>query len=404
MAEIGVIGGGSAGLTVALLAARKGHYVSIFERKDRVGKKLLSTGNGRGNVSNVDLDLAHFHSENEGFPSSILKAFGPEELKAFFLSLGLDLVEEQRGKLYPMTLQAATVLNMLRRELEAYDVEIHEESMVHSIKRHKNKIELITHEGAHYDFDKVVLATGGKSMPKTGSDGSGYGLLTSHGHRLTKVFPAIDALILDWPYLRHVAGTKVQGEIQLKEDGQTIQREYGEILFTREGISGPPVLDLARKVNTASGKLTISMPLINYLDRQGTNYGEELIGRMYMQSDWPIRDFLEAIVGKTLVHPVVKTLKLNREEPIGYLDISTMEAIVDYLFEVEIPVLGTRGYNYAQVTCGGLDTRDFNRETLESNLLPNVYAVGEVLDVDGDCGGYNLHWAWASAYCVANQL
>ncbi len=403
MKHIGIVGGGASGIAAAILAGREGFEVTIFERNDRIGKKLLTTGNGRGNVSNIDLDLRHFHSEDENFPAAALENFNEEMREQFFRSLNISLVEDGRGRLYPISLQVSTLLNMMRLELERLGVHELTETFIKKIEKRGEFFYLEDQEGEEYSCDYLILATGGKSMPRSGSDGKSYPLAQSFGHQLTTLFPGIDALELDFPYLKHIAGTKVQGRIELYHRGEKIQEGFGEILFTREGISGPPVLELAREVNRHQSNLSIKMPLINFTE-QHEDLKDELFGRTYTYPDWTVGELIEGVVGKKLTHVLLKENKLDPTLSVSFLDYLVLEKLIRKMFEIEIPVKGTRGWDSAQVTCGGIDTKDVHEKTLESKKVRDLYFTGEVLDVDGDCGGYNLHWAWSSAHAVINSI
>ncbi|MDD7363596.1 MAG: aminoacetone oxidase family FAD-binding enzyme [Peptoniphilus sp.] len=396
--SVAIVGGGVSGLTLGGLLASEGIDVTIYERKNRVGKKLLATGNGRANVSNVDLKYSHWHSESE-LPFDPGRYFSPEKRDAFFERLGLDLVEEDRGKLYPRTLQAQTVLNALRRAFASFGGIERTDTFIASIERRGGTFALLSNE-AEYAADVVVVATGGRSMPESGSDGKGYGLLEGFGHRLTRTFPGISALECRSPYLKHLSGTKIEGEIALFKDGRRVDRRSGEILFAKDGVSGPPVLDLARTVAEEKAEYTVSIPMINHLEQSG-DFRAYLEGRSYIPQT--VEAFLEGVVSKKWIHVVLKTLNLKRDESIDLLDYDKRAELLDLLFAFTLPVTGVRGFDYAQVTCGGIALDEFT-EDLESKKCPGLFAIGEVLDVDGDCGGYNIHWAMASAHRVFEKI
>lgn len=396
--SVGIIGGGVSGLSLGVLLAREGVEVTIYERKNRVGKKLLATGNGRANVSNVDLDICHFHSEGK-LPFDPTKTFSPEVRDLFFESLGIDLVEEDRGKLYPRTLQSQTVLNALRRRFSEWGgVEV-TDAFISKIEKIEKGF-LIRSNEKTYRADSVVVATGGLAMPDSGSDGKGYSLLEAFGHMRTRTFPGISALLCKSPYLAHLSGTKIEGEIALLKDGNEVDRRKGEILLARDGISGPPVLDLARKVGEAPGNYRVSFPMLNHLE-QSENYRDYLEGRSYLPDT--AESFLEGVVSKKWVHVLLKECGLKGGDMMDSLDFDLRSKLLDLLFDFSLEVKGVRGFEYAQVTCGGIRVDDFT-DHLESKLMIGLYAMGEVLDVDGDCGGYNIHWAMAGAHRVAESI
>lgn len=396
--SVGIIGGGVSGLCLGVLLAREGVEVTIYERKNRVGKKLLATGNGRANVSNVDLDRRHFHSRGT-IPFDPSKTFSPEVRDLFFESLGIDLVEEDRGKLYPRTLQSQTVLNALRRRFTEWGgVEVTDTFIA---KIEKNKKGFLIHSNeTTYRADTVVVATGGLAMPESGSDGKGYALLEGFGHKKTRTFPGISALVCQSPYLAHLSGTKIEGAIALLKDGIEIDRRKGEILLAKDGVSGPPVLDLARKVGESPGEYRVSFPMLNHLE-QTEHYREYLEGRSYLPDT--VESFLEGVVSKKWVHVILKECGIKGSDTMDSLEFDLRTKLLDLLFDFSLEVKGVRGFDYAQVTCGGIRIDEFT-DHLESKRVEGLYAMGEVLDVDGDCGGYNIHWALAGAHRVAESI
>lgn len=396
--EIAIVGGGVSGLCAGCLLAEAGMHVSIYERKNRVGKKLLATGNGRANVSNVDLAACHWHSEGE-LPFDPGSYFSAADRRAFFEAMGIDLVEEDRGKLYPSTLQARTVLNALRRRFFAAGGEEVVDTCIDALTRTKKGF-VLESGGRTFFADKVIVAAGGMAMPQSGSDGKGYGLLKALGHKKTRTFPGISALLCDSPYLKHLNGTKVQGSVALYRDGEKIAEEEGEILLAKDGISGPPVLDLARTVGKREGNYTVAFPMLNHLN-QMEGYREVLEGRSYLPMK--VEDFLDGILSNKWPHVVLKECGLKGDEMMDGLSWKDRDRLLNLLFHFSMPVTGVRGFDCAQVTCGGMALDGFS-DDLESIHVPGLYAAGEVLDVDGDCGGYNIHWALASAHRIARSM
>lgn len=396
--EIAIVGGGVSGLCAGCLLAEAGMHVSIYERKNRVGKKLLATGNGRANVSNADLSKGHWHSEGK-LPFDPGTYFSAADRRAFFEAMGIDLVEEDRGKLYPSTLQARTVLNALRRRfLEAGGEEV-VDTCIDAVTRTKKGF-VLESGGRTFVADKVIVAAGGMAMPQSGSDGKGYGLLKALGHKKTRTFPGISALLCDSPYLKHLNGTKVQGSVALYRDGEKIAEEEGEILLAKDGISGPPVLDLARTVGEREGNYTVAFPMLNHLN-QLEDYRGTLEGRSYLPMK--VEDFLDGILSNKWPHVILKECGLKGDEMMDGLPWHDRDRLLNLLFHFSMPVTGVRGFDFAQVTCGGMALDDFS-DDLESIHAPGLYAAGEVLDVDGDCGGYNIHWALASAHRIARAI
>lgn len=388
-------------MAAAILTASLGE-VYILEGKDRVGKKLLSTGNGRGNISNLGIHPGRYHSSNEALVATVLEKWGRNQALEFFYSLGMDTVAEESGKIYPGTLQSSTVVNVFRRALEERGVSVFTEAKVLNITREKGRFHLFTGDGV-YDADVVLLATGGRSAGATGSDGSGYPLAKSLGHRITETLPALVQLKGRTPYGKHVKGTKVQTKVSLLVDGSQVQRAFGELLFTDYGLSGPPILDLSRAAVLALSRgrnVQAEFSLVNYLTEERKGRIEELF---YVKYQDHLSDFLTGILHKRFHHVILRELSLSGEEPLYTLEGPKKEALFQMLFMSRMTITGSLGFREAQVTQGGVDAREV-KETMESKICPGLFLIGEVLDVDGDCGGFNLQWAWSSAMAAGAAL
>lgn len=392
-----VIGGGASGLVAAFTAHDLGRDVCLLEGTDRVGKKILATGNGRCNVTNQGYTVANYHSSNRGFPDNVLNTFNLEATINMFASLGLPLVALESGKMYPMSLQATAVLDVLRLALEDRGIPLYNETKVNSIKYNGKTFTLST-TNETFTCKKLIIATGGKTAPKTGSDGSGYELAKSLGHKVIRTLPAIVQLKLDCPFLKALSGVKFNGFAEVFADGQSIRREYGEILFTDYGISGPPILQVSR---VASEGLYRKMVVTLKLDMMPQFTEKEL--KQFLENHFrtfetrPLLSALTGILNKKIIPTVLKQSGIeNLHTPCSTLSWKEKAEILKILKGWTFNVSGTNSFNEAQVTVGGIDTTDVSPITLESKLIPGLYFCGEVLDVDGDCGGYNLQWAWSS--------
>ena len=245
--KILIIGGGAAGLVAAVAASRNGAEVIILERMDRVGKKILATGNGRCNLTNINMDIKRFHSSYPKFIKGVLNRFDLRQTLDFFEQMGIAYKVEDAGKVFPMSEQASSVLDVLRHELQLLNVQEECNAEVIKIQRKNNQFILSLKDGRKISGDKGILAAGGKSSPNLGSNGSGYELVIPFGHKLISTFPALVQLVLDAWFLKRLKGVKFNGKVSIVEDNNILQTEYGEILFTEYGISGPPILQLSRK-------------------------------------------------------------------------------------------------------------------------------------------------------------
>ena len=399
--KIIIIGGGASGLIAAIVCARQGAKVTLLERKDRVGKKILATGNGRCNISNHDMSGDYFHSDSLKIFDEIYGQFNLADTLAFFADLGIETIELDEHKLYPMSLQASSVLNVLRYEAQRLEVTINCDEEVTSIQMTPKVV--VSTQKRHYYGDQVILATGGKSAPDLGSNGSGFQMAQSLGLKVIDPYPSLIQLKSDYGYLKHLKGTKMMADAQIIVDERVCRKEYGEILFTDYGISGPPILQLSRTASKAlhhgNKHVYIKLDLMPSISPEDLN--ELLLKRIDRMPYKSLQDFFEGMLPKTLIVPVIKDNQLDINGKASDITKVMRQKIVEWLKGFTLPITGTRQWNQSQTTAGGVDCTMVNRETLECLQYPNLYICGEVLDIDGDCGGYNLQWAWSSGYVAA---
>lgn len=398
--KIIIIGAGASGITAAITAKDLNTDVALLEGNDRIGKKILTTGNGRCNIDNKYISPDRYHSENPVFFEHILKNFSPDNAIEFFSSLGLPLVTLEEGKMFPMSLQASSVLDILKFSIEERNIPVYFDSKVKEIKKTTKGFSIYTHSGKEFTCSKLILAAGGKSAPKTGSDGSGLRIAKSLGHNIINTIPALVQLKLDYNHLKALSGIKINGTVEIFVNNKSMRKETGEILFTDYGISGPPILQISR---IASEALFRKSSVSIHIDMM-KNMENEILDNFF-QSHWSIfwnrsvHDSLVGIINKKLIPIFLKECGLESIHiPCSNLSFLEKKKILSLLKLWEFKVSGTNSFNDSQVTSGGVDTREVNPETLESKLIPGLYFAGEILDVDGDCGGFNLHWAWASGY------
>ena len=394
MKTIVIIGGGASGMAAALAASEQpGNNIILMERQQRVGRKLLSTGNGRCNLSNMESNPSHYHGEDPSFTVPALQKYTPEETLAFFSSLGLLTRTEYGGRVYPLSNSANSVVDILRFALEGAGVSVHTSSPVLSVKRQQTGF-LIETEEETIAADRVIVACGGCAGTKLGGVQDGYKILQSMGHTRTKLFPSLVQMTATDPkYPRSLKGVKADARITLTGDAS--EKGEGEVLFTEKGVSGPAVFDLSRAVSTVpEGKIVLHLDfmreytkeeVLDHLKKRVTNLPESLAGDVFVGT-------VHNRLGKMLVRYAGvdgnTTLKELTEKQLQHM----AEASKDFCLTIK----GTEGFEQAQVTAGGIRTEEFDPQTMESRLVPGLYACGEVLDIDGDCGGFNLQWAWSS--------
>ena len=388
---IGIIGGGASGMMAALHAVR-GSRVILYERQARLGRKLMATGNGRCNLSNRAASAAHYHGGDPGFTVPALTRFGVDRTLDFFRTLGLLTVDEPDGKIYPFSDQANSVSDVLRLALEHSGADLRLGCEIREIRRNADGF-LVRYDGGEDRLDRVIVAAGGLAGGKLGGTGAGYDLLKSMGHRCTKLYPSLVQLRTDNTWVRACKGVRAQADVRLMQGDAVLARETGEVQFTDFGISGPCVFSLARACAGKNG-LTAVLDLCPCL--QEADIRSHLRLRCSSYPELPLEDLLTGLLHNRLGRTVLRERGFSLTRNCGSLSEEERSRIAAGIKVFRLPVLGAMDLSQAQVTAGGIATDQFNPETMESRLVPGLYATGEVLDIDGDCGGFNLQWAWSS--------
>ena len=414
-------------MTAAIAAARKGASVCICDRMDRVGKKLLATGNGRCNLSNKDLYQGQsapeqYISNNLDVAASILSQYGWRFTLQFFESLGLFATIEENTRIYPRTYQASSVLDALRAEMAAlYVVERCSAEAVEILRTEAGFTTQIaesvpTGSGSaakasnktHLSFiqsGKVIIAAGGCAFPSLGSNGSGYALLKKYGHRLITPTPGLVQLRLEADGVRGLKGVRIDAKITLTLDNDTnLYQETGELIFSDSGVSGIPVLNASLRL---PAKLEKNQPCWLKIDLL-PEYSDDTIleifnDRRQAHANRPMESLLSGLIHKKLTFPILRSAQIaHAHRNIGSLSDQELRRLPSILKGWRHKIDGTAGFDQAQITKGGLSLGEFDRTTLESKKIPGVYAAGEILDVAAFCGGYNLQWAWASGFLAGS--
>lgn len=400
--KIGVIGGGASGMMAAIAAADKGSSVTLIEGGGRVGRKLLSTGNGKCNLGNMKLSPEEYYGASKEWIAACLKQFDTEDTIRFFEDAGL-LLKERNGYLYPKAEQAAVVLDTLRIRLDEAGVRTITDCKVDAVRAASEGGFVVCAGQERFHFDKVILACGGKAAPKTGSDGSGYKLAKGLGHKLVPVVPALVQLRCRESYLKEVAGVRAEAVIIVPDGGQdgvgARMLEGGELQLTDYGISGIPVFQLSRQMNyliKSQGDLSeveVSINLMpEYTDQDFKAFCDK---RKLLRDRRTVEEFFTGILNKKLMLLFIKLAGLKRDIPVSEVDEGKLAKVFALCRDWRLHVTGSNSYDNAQVCAGGVDTGQVGCN-MESLLVPGLYFAGEILDVDGRCGGYNLQWAWCS--------
>lgn len=417
---VGIVGGGAAGMMAAITAARRGGKVTLLEGNDRLGKKILSTGNGKCNLGNESLGAADYYTGRPDMLEEFLGRFGTADTVSFFKGIGL-MTKSRGGYLYPACEQAAAVLDVLRYEVKAAGVEVVTDFKAESVRRGRRaKLFEVHGTGGIRSFDRIILACGGKAAPKTGSDGSGYRIAEQLGHSLVPTVPALVQLRCREEYLKAVAGVRAEAQISVYFQGKRMAQERGELQLTEYGVSGIPVFQLSRTVNyiLAGGRRVLeSRPSGGCRNPERGNVTEKDIKividflpevteeefktlyreRMLLQGQRTVEEFFTGMLHKKLMLLFIKLAGLKPGEAAGQADERKLKRVFELCRSWTLHVIGSNSYDNAQVCAGGVPLEEVTGE-LESKLVPGLYFAGELLDVDGRCGGYNLQWAWCSGF------
>ncbi len=398
--RIVIVGGGAAGMTAAIVAARQGTAVTVIERMSRVGKKLLATGNGRCNLTNMYQGIEKYHGSNPQFVLGALERFNVKQALAFFEELGIEPVIEENGYVYPASGQASSVLDVLRYEMERLGVKVFCDTRINRIEMGEKGFRCIGADGRAYTADRVIVAAGGKSSPNLGSNGSGFKIAEEIGHTVHKPFPALVQIRLDAPYLKRLSGIRIQGRAECRIDDVVAGCERGELLFTDYGISGIPILQLSRPVSEHAGSgRKMSLHLDLFPDWTDKDLAARIARRISFNPQKPLQMSFVGLLHKRLIAAILQESGFdNARSACGELNQQEIQHIAGLMKNWPLRCTGVQSWMFSQVTAGGVDVAEVNPGTMESKIIPGLYFAGEVLDIDGDCGGYNLQWAWSSGY------
>jgi len=397
-----IIGGGMSGLVAAIKLAREGASVTLFECNDKIGKKILVTGNGRCNISNAFIEKKNYHSMTKNIFQEIYNQCDLSKTKTFFHSLGIDFIRLDEGKLYPMSLQAKSVVLALLMEAEQQGIKIVYEARIQQVSYGK-KYKITLGEQVYYG-DYLLLATGGKSYSDSGTRGDGYKIAEAFSHRITKVYPSIVQLRSKHP-VKSLKGLKMHVKGRLLVDDKLLREEFGEVLFTDYGLSGPVILQLSTVIEPyleQNRSLVISLDFFS--NQTIEELDEYLRHRLHQFSYRSVQDAFVGFLNQRLIVPLLKESGIMCEKKAGDITKAERRQLVSQLKSYRHEIEGTYLWNQAQVTKGGVDCREIDDKTLESKLQPKLFFSGELVDIDGDCGGYNLQWAISSGYTAATSI
>ena len=398
--NVGIIGCGASGMMAAISAAKCGHSVTVLEKNSRPGKKLLATGNGKCNFTNSNLSSDFYNKSGRALFEAVYNEFNREKTLSFFKEIGV-FPYDKNGYIYPRSEQALSVVACLEAELLRHSINLVFDCVIESIDK-SNQFTVNTSKGI-YTFDKLIIAAGSNASPKTGSDGSGYGLAIKLGHKVKKPLPALCGLKCTGTDFKKISGVRCQAKVTLVSDGNEVRSDFGELQLTDYGISGIPVFQISGEAIRLLDEGHAVLVKVDYANDFDFDELFELLKKRNTLSNGNVNpSFLEGFINSKLSEMFCFEANDSKE-------IRNSKDIDKLIFKIaelikgsEYKVIGHRGFDNCQVCTGGINTVDL-KDTLESKICPNLYFAGEIIDIDGICGGYNLQWAWSSGY-VAGQL
>ncbi len=401
--KVAIIGAGASGMVCALTAASEKNRITIFDKNARVGRKILATGNGRCNISNRTISPENYHGHHPSFVRHALKQFDQNRMRTFFREIGLELTEIEDGRIFPMSLQASSVADFLEFTCLHKGISFALSTEVLEIVP-ENDGYIVVHSGGRERFDRVVIASGSLAMPTLGSSESGCRFAQKLGHNVFERFPVLVQLVSMEPLCTKASGVKIDASLTAIIDKREEQRVRGDLLFTNYGLSGLAILDLSRTISAAFHRDQETSVRIDFMpDMELQPLKKELMRRAktFSARKMPPRLWLNGLLHKKIVIILLEKLRLKGD---GSLTTKDLQKVAYAIKHFEVPIAGTRGAKGAEVMAGGVDCSQIDPKTMESKLHKGLFFTGEVVDIDGDRGGYNLHWAWASGYLAGNSL
>ncbi|MSB11420.1 NAD(P)/FAD-dependent oxidoreductase [Finegoldia sp. BIOML-A1] len=401
--KVGIIGAGASGVFAALILKQNYIDTTVIERNANALKKIYATGNGRCNFTNRNVSYKNYHGENPKFTISAIKKFDNYDVIEFFNDMGIPEVELENGKIFPKSLQASSIVKQMMCLANHLEVEFIYDSFVDDVRKNGNVFEVKSNDSL-YKFDYLIIACGSKAYKKSGSDGNGYILMKKLGHNIVKTHPGIVQLRLNGDSFKKMSGTKFKANAKLVVDGKEVFEFYHDVLFTDYGISGPTILQLSGEAIRAKNKGLDVKIRIDTVDLDENKLYEHLIYIISLNYYKKIKELLVGLINDNLIEEVLNQAGINYDINVCELSKEEIYKLAHTLKNLEFSVSGYKDEDSGQITCGGVDTDEINPSTMESKKIKNLYIIGEIMDVDGDCGGYNLQWAFSSAYSCAMSI
>ena len=399
--DIVIIGAGASGLICASHIDTNKYNIILIEKNQKLARKILISGNGKCNITNENISIKNYHSSNIEFAKNILNRFTKDQTIKFFEKLGLPLYVGKDGQMFPMSNQASTVVEYLENYVKSLGVKIRYECSVENINKQNDKFIIKTDSG-DVQADKVIISTGGKSMQKLGTIGDGYNFAKSLGHTIIDTKPALVQLTSDSKYLKKLSGVKHYSNITLISNNEKLKSLSGDVLFANYGLSGLSILDISRDTIEELSNYAYVQISIDLFKDYSNDKLKALLAKCFKTSVNDIVTALGGVINKKLASVIIEELKMDSTKQASLVNTKEINKIVYLLKNFKFDITGDKGFDTAEVTTGGVNVDEIDSKTLESKIVKDLYFCGEVLDVDGDRGGYNFQWAWSSGF-VAGQ-
>ncbi len=396
MKRIAVIGGGASGLMAACFAAGDGNSVTVFEKQKKIGRKILVSGNGRCNITNRNISDARYHGRNPEFVNSVFSRFGLEETVGFFRSIGLPLVEEGNGKLFPASLQSTAVVRVIEYELARRRVDVRTHRKIEGIGKAGAGFRLVTAGRENHEFDSVILSAGSCAFSPAGGSRDGYELARMMNHTVREPFPAILPITIPLKIVHRLQGIKWDCSVRVVRGGREIAASAGELLFTAYGISGPASLDVSRAVNESVLQNGSPLVVIDLFPAHSEGELADMLGSLWADGGKTVSFSLIGIMKNPMPDVLLRVAGIDPAKPVKDLTADEKTGLARVMKGFTLEPGKPRGFNEAVVAAGGVDVDEIDPRTMQSRLAPNLYITGELLDIDGDSGGYNLQFAWST--------
>ncbi len=400
--DVLVIGAGPAGITASLSAAEGGASVVLLEKNPYIGKKILATGNGRCNITNKNVEIQKYHGDPE-LAISIIRKFDQNETISYFESLGLLLKEEDRGRMFPITNQASSVVKILEEELKNKRVTVKTGCEIRKIIKNNNFFEITDTKNIIYKCRSLIIATGGKAAHQFGSSGDGLYWAKNFGHTIAPIYAALVPIETNTDITKTLQGLKIEGKISAFSSSQQIAESSGDILFTHYGLSGPAVMSIARLIAPFLEKKKVILKIDLFPEKRENELDQMLEKILKDSGTKSIRNSLLGLLPQKLIPILLAISMIHESKKSAEISKKLRLNLVKNMKKLEFEVSKIRPLKEAQVTAGGVDTNEINADTLESKIVKGLYFAGEILNVDADSGGYNLQWCWSSGKIAGNS-